>query len=424
MGNGRPRTVRTPDNIATVHDVVCTEDDASRTSLSARKASRQVGISRSSVRRICKLDLELNILRAQSGTGMLNISSVGRESSIYLPKEVRRYTCFHSYPQHNVLNACQSKLRRGKLQFCTPRHVKTLHMCSRAHCALVSVKCAVPIPLPGRSESAWRENATGLYITCSSRTALVSVTQISTGVLIELPGIVNRWTKYVEEFETENRSDDLAIEDEETASDDEEGYAVLREEVELVLREVENGKATGVDGIPIELVKCLTEDKKEILSLCNEIYEKDDWPEDFTETVLLPIPKKNNAKKCNETVRRRAVWLQEGERYERCNSSELTISEKYLEKNEEAYVVFVDLEKAFDRVDWNKLTRILKEIGVDWKERRLFSNLYMKRVRMVNGRRVRGRKRYDDDDDDDVDDDDVDDINIYVLYEERKRRQK
>ncbi|KAJ4431231.1 hypothetical protein ANN_19828 [Periplaneta americana] len=62
----------------------------------------------------------------------------------------------------------------------------------------------------------------------------------------------------------------------------------------------QNGKATVVDGIPIELVKCLGEDKKEILELCIEIYEKGEWPEDFTETLLIPIPEKNNAKKCNE----------------------------------------------------------------------------------------------------------------------------
>ena len=43
------------------------------------------------------------------------------------------------------------------------------------------------------------------------------------------------------------------------------------------------------------------------------------------------------------------------------------------------YAVFVDFEKAFDRVDWKKLMGILKKICVDWKERRLLSNLYMKR---------------------------------------------
>ena len=42
------------------------------------------------------------------------------------------------------------------------------------------------------------------------------------------------------------------------------------------------------------------------------------------------------------------------------------------------YAVFVDLEKALDRVDWKTFMGILKKIGVDWKERRLFNYLYMK----------------------------------------------
>ncbi|KAJ4432124.1 hypothetical protein ANN_20740 [Periplaneta americana] len=73
----------------------------------------------------------------------------------------------------------------------------------------------------------------------------------------------------------------------------------------------------------------------------------------------------------------------------------------------EVYIVyFVDLEKAFVRVDWNKLMVILKKIGVDWKERRLFSNLYMKqRVKMRNRPVGLIRELYDDDDDDDDDDD-------------------
>ena len=50
------------------------------------------------------------------------------------------------------------------------------------------------------------------------------------------------------------------------------------------------------------------------------------------------------------------------------------------------YAVFVYLEKSFDRVDWKKLMVILKKIGVDWKERRLLSNLYMKqRMKVIIG---------------------------------------
>ena len=71
-------------------------------------------------------------------------------------------------------------------------------------------------------------------------------------------------------------------------------------EIDLAIKEMKNWKATGVDEIPIELVKYLAEGKKEILSLCNMIYNEGEWPEEFMETVLLPIPKRSNVKKCKE----------------------------------------------------------------------------------------------------------------------------
>ena len=107
---------------------------------------------------------------------------------------------------------------------------------------------------------------------------------------------MNTWQKY----ETRNRQTNLDIENETDISEDEKGFPILMEEVELAIKEMKNEKATEVDGIPIELVKCLGEGKKEILSLCNKIYNEGEWPEEFMETVLLPIPKKNNAKKCKE----------------------------------------------------------------------------------------------------------------------------
>ena len=50
------------------------------------------------------------------------------------------------------------------------------------------------------------------------------------------------------------------------------------------------------------------------------------------------------------------------------------ISERTLEIDE-LIVCFIDWQKAFDRVNWAKLMQILKEIGIDWRERRLISNL-------------------------------------------------
>ena len=44
---------------------------------------------------------------------------------------------------------------------------------------------------------------------------------------------------------------------------------------------------------------------------------------------------------------------------------------------------FVDFEKAFDRVNWRKLLEVLKDIGVDWKDRRLISELYMQQEAVI-----------------------------------------
>jgi len=48
-----------------------------------------------------------------------------------------------------------------------------------------------------------------------------------------------------------------------------------------------------------------------------------------------------------------------------------------LEIDEELCVCFIGWQKAFNRTNWTKLMQILKGIGIDWRERRLISNLYM-----------------------------------------------
>jgi hypothetical protein len=67
------------------------------------------------------------------------------------------------------------------------------------------------------------------------------------------------------------------------------------------------------------------------------------------------------------------------------------ISERTLEIGEEISVCFIDWQKAFDRVNWTKLMQILKKIGIDWRERRLISNLYM--AQSIKVRLNRGEKR-------------------------------
>ena len=54
-----------------------------------------------------------------------------------------------------------------------------------------------------------------------------------------------------------------------------------------------------------------------------------------------------------------------------------TVAERTLGTDSELCICFIDWQKASDRVKWTKLVQILKETGIDWRERKLISNLYM-----------------------------------------------
>ena len=58
-------------------------------------------------------------------------------------------------------------------------------------------------------------------------------------------------------------------------------------------------KASGGDGIPVELFQILTDDAVKVLhSICHQIW-KTQWPQDWKRSVFIPIPKKGNAKECS-----------------------------------------------------------------------------------------------------------------------------
>ena len=54
------------------------------------------------------------------------------------------------------------------------------------------------------------------------------------------------------------------------------------------------------DGIPVELFQILKDDAVKVLhSLCQQIWKIQQWPQDWKESVFIPIPKKANAKECS-----------------------------------------------------------------------------------------------------------------------------
>ena len=59
-------------------------------------------------------------------------------------------------------------------------------------------------------------------------------------------------------------------------------------------------KASGGDGIPVELFQILTGGAVKVLhSICQQSWKNQQWPQDWKRSVFIPIPKKGNAKECS-----------------------------------------------------------------------------------------------------------------------------
>ena len=60
-------------------------------------------------------------------------------------------------------------------------------------------------------------------------------------------------------------------------------------------------KGSGGDGIPVELFQNLKDDAVKVLhSICQQIWETQQWPQGWKRSVFIPIPKKGNAKECSK----------------------------------------------------------------------------------------------------------------------------
>ena len=151
-------------------------------------------------------------------------------------------------------------------------------------------------------------------------------------------------------------------------------------------------KASGGDGIPVELFQILKDDAVKVLhSICQQIWKTQQWPQDWKRLVFITIPKKGNAKECSnyltialishtskvmlkilQTRFQRYVThelpdVQAGFRKGRRTRDQIAnihwINEKAREfqKNSRKNFYFIDYAKAFDCVGHNKLWEILRD---------------------------------------------------------------
>ena len=75
---------------------------------------------------------------------------------------------------------------------------------------------------------------------------------------------------------------------------------ILESEVKWALGSITTNKASGGDGIPVELFQMLEDDAVKVLhSICQQIWKTQQWTQAWKKLVFTPIPKKGNAKECS-----------------------------------------------------------------------------------------------------------------------------
>ena len=75
---------------------------------------------------------------------------------------------------------------------------------------------------------------------------------------------------------------------------------ILEGEVKWALKSITTNKASGGDGIPVELFQILKDDAVKVLhSICQQIWKTQQRPQDWKRSVFIPISKKGNAKECS-----------------------------------------------------------------------------------------------------------------------------
>lgn len=231
-------------------------------------------------------------------------------------------------------------------------------------------------------------------------------------ILTEEVEIMNRWKEYFQkllntqvETQQENEEDQVSEEEERGNEEDK----ITKEELKEAINELKNGKAPGSDRITTEMIKYMGESGTQLcLKVLNTVWQEEKIPIEWEMGLIMPIFKKGDNRNCNnyrgitllstltkvleKIIEKRLRWkieptlseVQSGFRKGRCTQDHVftikEITSRIIERKKTAYLAFIDMEKAFDRVPRAKIWKCLRKREVSNKLIKVAKSLY-KRTR-------------------------------------------
>ena len=224
----------------------------------------------------------------------------------------------------------------------------------------------------------------------------------------------NRWGEYCCDLYNYDIKPDVSVLDDLWINQHQEPEpCISASEVDAAVRKLKPLKAPGVDGVCGELIQCGGEAARlGIYTICQRAWEEETFPEIWTKSVIVTIPKKGDLKLCEnyrtislvvhaskillEIIRRRLkphieMHLSEEQAGFRPGRSTIEqifvwrqLAERYIEvQNGELVNVFIDFKKAFDRVWHTGMFRVLQHYNIPRKLTALIQNLYSQAVSAV-----------------------------------------